>query len=74
VGRVRRRPKYIVVSDASEDHTYNFESLANAIEKIRVDLGIRIEAARERKFGRKTNLVRSGAHCTESVIPMWTRH
>ena len=50
---MRRRPKYIVVSDASEDHTYNFESLANAIEKIRVDLGIRVEAAREPQIWKK---------------------
>jgi hypothetical protein len=40
---VRRRCRYIVLSDASEDHTYNFESLANMIEKVRVDLGIRVE-------------------------------
>lgn len=50
---VRRRPAYIVVSDGSEDHTYNFESLANALQKIRVDLGIRIEPVTEPQIWKK---------------------
>jgi hypothetical protein len=49
----RRRSKYIVLSDASEDHTYNFESLANAIQKIRIDLGIRIEPVRDPRIWKK---------------------
>lgn len=43
---VRRRCRYIILSDASEDHRYDFECLANMIEKVRVDLGIRIEPAK----------------------------
>jgi hypothetical protein len=39
---VLRRCRYIVVCDASEDHRYAFGDLANAVRKIRVDLGIDI--------------------------------
>ena len=38
-----RRCRFIVVSDASCDADYAFEDLGNAIRKIRIDLGIRIE-------------------------------
>lgn len=40
---VRRRCALIVVSDAGEDHLFNFDDLANAIHKIRVDFGVEIE-------------------------------
>jgi hypothetical protein len=40
---VSRRCRFIVVSDASCDAHYAFEDLGNAIRKIRIDLGIRIE-------------------------------
>jgi Patatin-like phospholipase len=40
---VSRRCRFIVVSDASCDADYVFEDLGNAIRKIRIDLGIRIE-------------------------------
>ena len=40
---VARRCRFIVVSDASCDADYAFEDLGNAIRKIRIDLGIRIE-------------------------------
>lgn len=33
----------IVASDAGEDHLFNFDDLANAIHKIRVDFGVEIE-------------------------------
>jgi hypothetical protein len=39
---VLRRCHWIVVSDGSQDPEFNFESLGNAMSKIRVDLGIRI--------------------------------
>lgn len=40
---VLRRCRYIVVSDAGGDPTFGFDDLGNAIRKIRIDLGIRIE-------------------------------
>ena len=40
---VLRRCRFIVVSDAGADPEYQFEDLANAVRKIRVDLGIPIE-------------------------------
>jgi hypothetical protein len=40
---VLRRCRLIVVSDAGADPLYRYEDLANAIRKIRVDLGIPIE-------------------------------
>src|SRR5262245_13067443 len=39
---VLRRCHLIVVSDGSQDKDFDFESLGNAISKIRTDLGIRI--------------------------------
>lgn len=49
---VRRRCKTIVVSDASCDHEHSFESLANAIRKVRIDLGIPIEIISKLRFKR----------------------
>jgi hypothetical protein len=40
---VLRRCRFIVVSDASTDASYSFDSLASAIRQIRVDLGVPIE-------------------------------
>ena len=40
---VRRRCRYIVVSDAGCDPEFRFADLGNAIRKIRIDLGIRID-------------------------------
>src|SRR6185295_8738983 len=40
---VLRRCHLIVVSDAAADAKYEFNDLANAVRKVRVDLGIHIE-------------------------------
>jgi hypothetical protein len=40
---VLRRCKLIVVSDATTDSNYNYDSLGMAIRKVRIDLGIPIE-------------------------------
>ena len=40
---ILRRCRFIVVSDASTDPIYCYESLANAIRQIRVDFGVPIE-------------------------------
>ncbi len=39
---VLRRCRYIVVTDGSQDEDCDFESLGNALSKIRTDLGVRI--------------------------------
>ncbi|RMI17559.1 MAG: hypothetical protein D6681_03205, partial [Calditrichaeota bacterium] len=40
---IRRRCKYIIVSDAGADPDWNFNDLARAIELVRVDFGAKIE-------------------------------
>ncbi len=39
---VRRRARFIIVSDAGADPAFSFEDLGNAIRKIRIDFGIPI--------------------------------
>jgi hypothetical protein len=40
---VRRRCRYIILSDAGEDAEFKFDDLGNALRKIRIDLGVPIE-------------------------------
>ncbi len=40
---IRRKCGLIIVSDGGEDHKFNFDDLANSIEKVRVDFGARIK-------------------------------
>ncbi|PNA84782.1 hypothetical protein C1X23_27170, partial [Pseudomonas sp. FW300-E2] len=40
---VRRRCRVIVVSDAGCDPDYSFDDLGNALRKIWIDLGVRID-------------------------------
>jgi len=40
---VRRRCRLIVISDGGQDPDYQFEDLGNALRKIWIDLGVRIE-------------------------------
>ena len=40
---VRRRCHLIIVSDAGQDPELAFADLANAVRKISIDLGVRIE-------------------------------
>ena len=44
---VRRRCRFIIVSDAGCDPEYSFEDLSNAVRKIRIDFSIPIEFAPE---------------------------
>ena len=41
-----RRCRYILVSDASEDRTFSFDDLGNALAKVRIDLGVPIDLGR----------------------------
>jgi hypothetical protein len=43
---VRRKCRFIVASDASQDKDFEFEDLGNAIRKCQIDLGVRIEIDR----------------------------
>jgi hypothetical protein len=52
---VLRRCRLIVVSDAGADPAYTYEDLANAVRKVRIDLGIPIEFE-------KANMPMSPAH------------
>ncbi len=40
---IRRKCNLIIVADGGEDHKFNFDDLANAIEKARVDFGTKIK-------------------------------
>jgi hypothetical protein len=43
VEMVRRRCSFIVVVDAGADPNYQFDDLANAVRRIRIDLGVQID-------------------------------
>lgn len=43
----RRRARLIIVCDAGADADYEFGDLANAIEKARVDFGVKVEISRD---------------------------
>jgi hypothetical protein len=60
---VRRRCRYIIVCDASEDPALAFSDLGNAIEKCRVDFGVDIEID-VRPLQRTDETGLSEAHCT----------
>ncbi len=64
---VLRRCRFIIVSDASTDATYSYESLAQATRKIRVDFGIPID------FNPFPDIIGrtkdgSGVHCAVGTI------
>jgi hypothetical protein len=59
---VRRGCRDIVVVDASCDPDRNFDDLGNAIRKIRVDLGVRIERAGPLRLGPR-DLQEDGRYC-----------
>jgi hypothetical protein len=40
---VRRKCRYIIACDASEDRSYSFEDLGNALRKCRTDFGVNID-------------------------------
>jgi hypothetical protein len=68
---VLRRCHLIVISDASADPNYTYEDLANAVRKIRIDLGIPIEFAtpslRKSSPGDTPSLV-NGHHCAIAEV------
>jgi len=64
---VLRRCKYIVVCDATGDSQYAFGDLANAIRKIRIDLGIPIENLATKYIGPQNN-PRTGRYCATGEI------
>jgi hypothetical protein len=59
---VRRGCRDIVVVDASCDPDRNYDDLGNAIRKIRIDLGVRIERAGPLRIGPR-ELQRDGRYC-----------
>jgi hypothetical protein len=64
---VRRRCRYIVVSDASHDPECSFEDLGNAIRKIQIDMGIKIEFEHI-SFYPKIRKMRGGRYCAVGEI------
>ena len=59
---VRRGCRHIVVVDASCDPDRNYDDLGNAIRKIRIDLGVRIERAGPWRIGAR-DLRANGRYC-----------
>jgi hypothetical protein len=64
---VLRRCKYIVVCDATADSRYAFGDLANAIRKIRIDLGVPIENLVTKYIGPQSN-PQTGRYCATGEI------
>lgn len=58
---VRRRCRYIVASDASQDGACSFEDLGNAIRKCYTDFGVRIEIDVESMRANKRPVARRAA-------------
>lgn len=66
---VLRRCHFILVSDAGEDPTYDFEDLGNAIRKIRIDLGVPITLQKEMEiYPRNKNEWPMGKRCAIADI------
>jgi len=66
---VLRRCRLIVVSDAGSDSDYSLEDLGNAIRKIRVDLGIKIELRKFEIYSRADEQgKKSGRYCAIGEI------
>jgi hypothetical protein len=63
---ILRRCRFIVVSDASTDPTYCYESLAYAIRQIRVDFGVPIEFRDKLQLGK--NLGEPNRYCAIADI------
>lgn len=63
---VLRRCRFIIVSDASSDDKYTFESLGASIRKIRIDFGIPIEFEAFYIKGRTTD--NTGVYCAIGKI------
>jgi hypothetical protein len=64
---VRRRCRFIVASDAEEDHAFGFGGLGNAIEKCRSDFGIDIDIDVE-PIRRRSEAGYSQWHCAVGRI------
>ena len=64
---VRRRCRFIVVSDAGHDSAFDFEDLGNAIRKCYVDFGIRIDVD-TRALARQGEGRTSVQHCAVGTI------
>jgi len=71
---VRRRCRWIVVSDAGCDPNYGFEDLGNAVRKIAIDLGVYISFGelRDLKARSKDNIPITGAYYAIGVIDYQT--
>jgi len=64
---VLRRCKYIIVCDATADDGYAFGDLANAVRKIRIDLGIPIEPLLTKYIGPQAD-EKYGKYCALGEI------
>lgn len=64
---IRRRCRYVIVSDAEQDVDLNFGSLGNVIRKCRTDFGVDIDIRLDR-IHRVTSSTYSEVHCVVGSI------
>jgi hypothetical protein len=64
---VRRRCRVIVVSDAGADPKCTLEDLGNAVRKIAIDLGVKIEFRRIH-VRKRNDVAAAGVYCAEGEI------
>jgi hypothetical protein len=68
---VLRRCRYVFISDAGQDDKFTFEDLGNAIRKIRIDFGVRIEFKKEIRILPRNpvgNDPKTGFYCATAII------
>jgi hypothetical protein len=68
---VLRRCRYVFISDAGQDDKFTFEDLGNAIRKIRIDFGVRVEFLKEIRILPRHpvgNDPKSGFYCATAII------
>lgn len=63
----RRRCRIIVVSDAGADPNCTLEDLGNAVRKVSIDLGVKIEFDRIR-VRKRSDIAKAGVYCAVGTI------
>lgn len=65
---VLRRCRLVVVSDAGQDESHDFEDLANLVRKVRIDFGVEIEFERPIRILARSEDGRHGMMCAQARI------
>jgi len=68
---VLRRCRHVFISDAGQDDKFTFEDLGNAIRKIRIDFGVRVEFMKEIRILPRQPVgtdSKGGFYCATAII------